>query len=68
MTCGYCNDTGSLSKQAWGQLDCGHCDVALERMRVEAWARRAAPATSAIDVWTIYQFGKAAGAAEHASL
>jgi transcription elongation factor Elf1 len=64
MNCPHCNDTGSLSKQTWGQLDCGYCDTALERMRVEAWARRVAPMVQQHDVWTIYQHGKQAGATQ----
>ena len=64
MTCEFCNDTGSLSKSITGFLDCSHCGSAEERMRVEAWARRAAPGAGLIDVWTIYQFGKEAGAVE----
>lgn len=64
MSCVHCNDTGSLSKNVTGYLDCPYCDAAEERMRVEAWARRAAPGAGLIDVWTIYQHGKAAGATE----
>jgi hypothetical protein len=64
MTCEKCDGTGSLSKNITGYLDCGFCDAAQERMRVEAWARRAAPGAGLIDVWTIYQHGKQAGATE----
>jgi hypothetical protein len=60
MNCTHCNDTGSLSKDQWGYLDCTHCELAEERMRVEAWGRRAAPMANPIDVWKIYQHGKAA--------
>lgn len=61
MSCPHCNDTGSLSKTIYGgYLDCVHCEVAEERMRVEAWARRATPLVLAHDVWAIYQHGKAA--------
>jgi hypothetical protein len=63
MNCARCDDTGSLSKNDWGHLDCVHCDVAEERMRVESWARRATPHASPVDVWKIYQRGKAAGGA-----
>jgi len=65
MNCSHCNDTGSLSKTTWGQLDCAHCDTAMERMRVEAWARRIAPLVQLHDVWTIYQYGKAAAASQN---
>lgn len=64
MNCTRCNDTGSLSKSIAGFPDCGHCDVAEERMRVESWARRNAPSAGLIDLWLIYQHGKAAGATE----
>jgi hypothetical protein len=63
MTCEHCNGTGSLSKSVTGFLDCP-CGVADERMRLEAWARRNAPSAGLVDLWTIYQFGKAAGAVE----
>ncbi|MBQ5963178.1 hypothetical protein [Massilia sp. ZL223] len=59
MTCAHCADTGSLSKTIYGFLDCAHCDVAEERARVEAWARRATPEVQAHSVWLIYQQGKA---------
>ena len=64
MTCEQCNDTGSLSKSITGFLDCVSCDTAVERARVEAWARRAAPGAGLVDLWTIYQYGKAAGAVD----
>ncbi len=64
MNCTHCNDTGSLSKTIYGgYLDCAHCEVAEERMRVEAWARRATPQVLAHDAWIIYQQGKSAAAA-----
>jgi hypothetical protein len=34
-------------------------------MRVEAWARRVAPMVQLHDVWTIYQYGKAAAASQN---
>lgn len=64
MNCVHCHDTGSLTKSLAGFPDCGHCDVADERMRVEAWARRNAPSAGLIDLWLIYQHGKQAGAVE----
>jgi ferredoxin-like protein FixX len=60
MKCFSCEDTGSLQKELHGFLDCTRCDVAEERMRVEAWARRAAPTANLHDVWIIYQHGKTA--------
>lgn len=59
MTCTHCNGTGSLSKSEAGYLDCIHCGVAEERMNLEAWARRNAPSAAMLDVWAIYQYGKA---------
>lgn len=65
MTCVHCNDTGSLSKSDAGYLDCPHCDVAQERADLEAWARRNAPSAAMLDVWAIYQRGKAAVAGQN---
>lgn len=62
MNCPKCCDTGSLSMNDWGYLDCTNCGIAEERMHVETWARRAAPQVSASDAWAIYQHGKAAAA------
>lgn len=66
MSCLRCDDTGSLSRDPEGYLDCVHCDVAEERSEVEAWARgqlKKAPG-SRTWVWLIYQHGKAAAAAK----
>lgn len=60
MTCAHCEGTGSLTKTIYGFLDCTYCDVAEERARVEAWARRATPQVWPHEVWLIYQHGKAA--------
>lgn len=59
MTCSQCNDTGSLSKNLWGDLDCPHCDIADERVAVEKWVRQHTCADT-VDAWLIYQRGKAA--------
>lgn len=63
MNCKHCNDTGSLSKDLDGYLDCAHCDVAEERAALEAWviknARNCDDMTAA---WLIHQHGKAAAA------
>lgn len=62
MNCPHCNDTGSLSKDLGGYLDCAHCDVAEQRAALDAWAGKAcqhAPSASA-ERWLIYQHGKAA--------
>lgn len=58
--CVHCEDTGSLSKSITGYPDCPHCGLADERVHLEAWARRNAPSAGLIDLWLIYQHGKAA--------
>jgi hypothetical protein len=65
MTCEHCNGTGSLSKSVTGFLDCIYCNAAEERAQLEVWARRNAPSAGIVDLWAIYQHGKAAGAAQH---
>lgn len=60
MTCVHCNDTGSLSKDIDGFLDCTHCDVAAERVMVEHWAREHAPDCPSWDLWPIYLQGRKA--------
>lgn len=32
--CKFCEDTGSLQKSLYGQLDCAHCNVASERVQL----------------------------------
>lgn len=60
--CQFCDDTGSLSKQLIGYLDCTHCDVAGERVNFEARAAHAKLlGGGVIDAWQLYQMGKAAG-------
>jgi hypothetical protein len=65
MTCEHCNGTGSLSKSVVGFPDCVYCDVAQERTQLEVWARRNAPSAGLVDLWAIYQYGKAAAAGQH---
>jgi ferredoxin-like protein FixX len=63
MKCFHCNDTGSLSKALDGYLDCGHCDVAAERAKLEDWAFdliNQHGATAAM--WLVFQHGQAAAA------
>lgn len=60
MTCAHCNDTGSLSKDALGYMDCVHCDVAEERVALEAWAGGEGYFSTRSALWAIYQRGKAA--------
>ncbi|UOD28751.1 hypothetical protein INH39_25420 [Massilia violaceinigra] len=58
MTCAHCNGTGSLSKDAYGYLDCAYCDVAQERADFEADAPEQ---PTVVDLWLAYQRGKAGG-------
>jgi ferredoxin-like protein FixX len=64
MKCSHCNDTGSLSKDLDGFLDCTHCDVATERAKLEAWAFELMAKHGATGaMWLVFQHGKAATAA-----
>jgi hypothetical protein len=63
MSCAHCADTGSLSKDLHGLLDCGHCSVATERSALAARAREWVRENDPIEcLWLAYQQGKAAGA------
>lgn len=35
--CDLCNDTGSLDKTLWGDLDCTSCTAPAERMRIRKY-------------------------------
>lgn len=60
MKCCHCNDTGSLSKDLEGDLDCAHCDIAVERVALEKWAAQTRLMYgSESSLWLIYQHGKA---------
>lgn len=58
--CRFCNGTGSTQKTLTGYLDCMHCDTAEQRVKLEKWARREVPDVSPVDLWKIFQQGKAA--------
>ena len=60
MTCAKCDDTGSLSKDLHGYLDCAYCSVSVERVQVNIWADRATPTVDQVDAWLIYLHGKTA--------
>lgn len=62
MNCVHCNDTGSLSKNLHGYLDCPFCGTAEERVAVNIWVDCSAPNADLVDAWLIYQHGKAAAA------
>jgi hypothetical protein len=57
--CIHCNDTGSLSKDLAGHLDCAHCTVANERAELEKWAKenRVSYVTET-DLWLIFQHAR----------
>jgi hypothetical protein len=64
--CSHCADTGSLSKELEGQLDCVYCKATDERMALEAWCRANIPQFSSPSTvaWLIYQHGYGAGFTE----
>lgn len=62
MSCLHCFDTGSLSKDLDGLLDCPRCDVAAERAVLEAWAAAQRLHCDLRSLWVIYRHGKAAAA------
>lgn len=61
--CWECGDTGSLSKNIDGQLDCGHCGVATKRAALNEWCRKNIEygASKSAAAWLIYQHGHADG-------
>lgn len=64
MNCAACADTGSLSKNLHGFLDCPHCSAAAERAALvqsaREWVRENDPI---VCLWLAYQQGKAAALA-----
>ena len=65
MNCIHCADTGSLSKDIDGYLDCAHCDVAEERTALEQWVLKHAKNCDDFSAaWLIYQHGKDRGASD----
>lgn len=60
MKCTKCDDTGSLSKDLHGYMDCAYCNVSTERVQVNIWADRMTPNVDQVDAWLIYQLGKTA--------
>lgn len=69
MICQHCNNTGSLSKDIDGHLDCGHCDTARERADLNAWAAAHLKHVSSASAerWALYLYGQAAAAARGAA-
>ncbi len=59
--CTHCENTGSLSKDLDGYLDCTHCEVASTRALIEAKAAKWAK-TFSLDamLWLAFQQGKEA--------
>ena len=60
MNCVHCDDTGSLSKDLHGYLDCARCGVADERAALGNWLLDNAQNCDDVSAWLIYQHGKAA--------
>jgi hypothetical protein len=59
MNCGHCNDTGSLSKDIGGHLDCPHCPAAQERTLLEGWYRAVRNQYDVPDLlWLAFQRGQ----------
>lgn len=57
--CDRCEDTGSLSKELAGMLDCASCPVANERAALEKWAKENKVSyVTETDLWLIYSYGK----------
>jgi hypothetical protein len=61
--CAYCRDTGSLSQRLEGDLDCGHCDAAIARARLNSWCAQKIPkgASKSAAAWLIYLHGLVEG-------
>jgi hypothetical protein len=58
MNCPHCNDTGSLSKDIGGHLDCSYCLAAQQRTALEAWYRAVRNQYDVIDLlWLAFQRG-----------
>lgn len=59
MNCSNCADTGSLSKDVGGHLDCPHCVAAQQRAALEAWHRTVRNQYDPIDLlWLAFQRGQ----------
>ena len=59
--CNHCDDTGSLSKDLHGYLDCPHCLVATERAELEQWAlKNGIRCNDIAALWLVYMRGKEA--------
>lgn len=56
--CAHCNDTGSLSKDLEGHLDCAYCDVAEQRAKFNRWAATVRERGAAA-MWIAFQHGRA---------
>ena len=54
--CKFCDDTGSLSKDLYGSLDCAHCQVAEQRARLNVMMRRL-DLTGEVRDWAIFKAG-----------
>jgi hypothetical protein len=66
--CTHCDDTGSLSKDIEGQMDCVYCTIAGERAGLEIWALRHGLRAGIADLWLIYRHGRDRGLDEAAEI
>lgn len=57
-TCSHCCDTGSLSKDIEGLLDCPYCPAALQRVGLETWALAEKLDVGMSALWLIYSKGR----------
>lgn len=59
MKCFECHDTGSLSKDVGGHLDCPHCLAAQQRTELEAWFHSVRNRHDVLDLlWLAFQRGQ----------
>lgn len=58
--CPACHNTGSLSKELTGYLDCTSCDTADQRVQLAARLRYVAPEPGDVRDWAAYQLGRLA--------
>lgn len=59
MNCQFCDDTGSLSKDVGGFLDCPHCIAATQRTELEVWFHTVRNQYDVLDLlWLAFQRGQ----------
>jgi hypothetical protein len=59
VKCYECHDTGSLSKDIGGHLDCPVCLAAMQRTELEGWYRSVKNQYDVLDLlWLAFQRGQ----------